>query len=385
MTSGNFPKTADIVIIGGGAVGTATAYYLSKSGIKNIVVLEKNTVGSGSTGRCGAGMRAQWGNELNCRMALAAINIFEHLDEELGFPTGLNQSGYVFVAYNDKEWEQFHKNVELQRRVGVMTEIFSDKKRMQTICPGVAVDDAVGFTFHARDGHADPFLTTNAFQEAAKQNGARFFKRTEVTGINVCCGRVVNVVTTRGTINTGTVINCAGSWAQEISAMVGIKIPNWAERHQVLVTEPVEPGVCPAMLMSMSGNYYVQQRPNGSIIAGRDSSKEKKLGYALNVNVMADTAQMVLKLLPRTKNIRVVRMWSGYYDMTPDCAPIIGESDEVQGFFHLTGFSGRGFMLSPVAGQIMTSLIKGEPPLIDHSKFSYHRFETGELFQDSLS
>ena len=139
------------------------------------------------------------------------------------------------------------------------------------------------------------------------------------------------------------------------------------------------------MLMSMSGNYYVQQRPNGSIIAGRDSSKEKKLGYALNVNVMADTAQMVLKLLPRTKNIRVVRMWSGYYDMTPDCAPIIGESDEVQGFFHLTGFSGRGFMLSPVAGQMMTSLIKGEPPLIDHSKFSYHRFETGELFQDSLS
>ena len=381
----DFPKTAEVVIIGGGAVGASTAYYLSKSGVKDVVVLEKNTVGSGSTGRCGAGMRAQWGNELNCRMALSAIEIFEHLDDELGLPTGLNQSGYVFVAYNEKEWEQFHKNVELQHKAGVMTELFSDKKRFQEICPGAAVDDAIGFTFHARDGHADPFLTTNAFQEAARRNGARFFKHTEVTGINVDGGRVNGVVTNRGTINTRTVINCAGSWAQEISAMAGIKIPNWAERHQVLVTEPVEPGVCPTMLMSMSGNYYVQQRPNGSIIAGRDSSKEKKLGYELNVNVIADTAQMVLKLLPRTKDIRVVRLWSGYYDMTPDCAPIIGETDEVKGFFHLTGFSGRGFMLSPVAGQIMTSLINGETPFMDPSKFSYHRFETGELFKDPLA
>ena len=91
----DFPKTAEVVIIGGGAVGASTAYYLSKSGVKDVVVLEKNTVGSGSTGRCGAGMRAQWGNELNCRMALSAIEIFEHLDDELGLPTGLNQSGYV--------------------------------------------------------------------------------------------------------------------------------------------------------------------------------------------------------------------------------------------------------------------------------------------------
>ena len=165
----DFPKTADIVIIGGGGVGTATAYYLAKSGRKNVVLLEKNTVCSGSTGRCGAGIRAQWGLELNCRMALACLDTFEHLDEELGLPTGLNQGGYLLVAYKEKEWAQFQKNVELQHSLGIMSEAFTDVKRAQEICPGVAVDDAIGFTFYQRDGHADPFLTTFAFQEAAKR------------------------------------------------------------------------------------------------------------------------------------------------------------------------------------------------------------------------
>ena len=186
----DFPKTADIVVIGGGVVGTATAYYLAKSGRKNVVLVEKNTVCSGSTGRCGAGIRAQWGLELNCRMALACLDTFEQLDEELGLPTGLNQGGYLLIAYKEKEWEQFKKNVELQHSLGIKTEIFTDVKRAQEICPGVAVDDALGFTYYHRDGHADPFLTTFAFQEAAKRLGVKFCKFTEVTGLRVESGEI---------------------------------------------------------------------------------------------------------------------------------------------------------------------------------------------------
>ena len=273
----DFPKTADIVIIGGGGVGVATAYYLAKSGRKNIVVLEKNTVCSGSTGRCGAGIRAQWGLELNCRMALATLDTFEHLDEELGLPTGLNQGGYLLVAYKEKEWAQFQKNVELQHSLGIMTEAFTDVKRAHEICPGVAVDDAIGFTYYDRDGHADPFLTTFAFQEAAKRYGVTFCKFTEVLGLDVEGGNITAVRTNHGTISCGAVINCAGSWAQDIAAMAGIKLPNWAERHEILITEPVDPGVCPPMLMSFSGNYYIQQRPHGSIIAGESPSHEPLL------------------------------------------------------------------------------------------------------------
>lgn len=372
-----FPKTADVVIIGGGVVGVATAYYLGKSGVKNVLVLEKGTVCSGSTGRCGAGIRAQWGLELNCRMALASLDIFEQLDDELGLPTGLNQGGYLLVAYKEKEWEQFKKNVELQHSLGIKTEIFTDKKRAYEICPGVAVDDALGFTFHNRDGHADPFLTTFAYQEAAKRYGVTFSKFTEVTGLNVAGDKITGVVTTKGTVSCETVVNCAGPWAQDIAIMAGIKLPNWAERHEIIITEPVDPGVCPPMLMSFSGNYYIQQRPHGSIIAGESPAHEPLLEYTSTDHSAASIAKSIMKMLPRAKDIRVVRQWAGYYDMTPDSAPILGETD-VKGFWHATGFSGHGFMLGPVAGEIMRDLINGKKPMIDPTIMDYHRFERGE-------
>lgn len=372
-----FPKTADVVVIGGGVVGVATAYYLAKSGRKNIVVLEKNTVCSGSTGRCGAGIRAQWGLELNCRMALASLDIFEQLDDELGFPTGLNQGGYLLVAYKDSEWEQFKKNVELQHSLGIQTKMVNlDEAR--EICPGLAAEDAIGFTYHHRDGHADPFLTTFAYQEAAKRYGVKFFKETEVTGLKVEGNKIKAVETNKGTIEAGQVVNCAGPWAQDVAKMAGINLPNWAERHEILITEPVDPGVCPPMLMSFSGNYYIQQRPHGSIIAGESPAHEPILGYEVTEHSLISLAKTITKMLPRAKGIRVVRHWSGYYDMTPDAAPILGETD-VKEFYHATGFSGHGFMLGPVAGQIMTSLLNGETPSIDPTIMDYHRFERGEL------
>lgn len=374
----NFPKTADIVIIGGGIVGVATAYYLAKSGRKNVVLLEKDTVCSGSTGRCAAGLRAQWSLEIELRMALACLDTFEHLDEELGMPTGFCQNGYLLVAYREKEWAQFKKNVENQHSLGMDTEAFTDVKRAQEICPGVAVDDALGFTFHQRDGHADPFLTTFAFQEGAKRHGAKIYKFTEVTGLKVESGKIKAVETNRGVIECGEVVNCAGAWAQDIALLAGIKLPNWAERTEILVTEPVEPGVCPPMLMSFSGRYYMQQLPHGSIIAGEIPAHPPRLGYTVTDEGAAGIAKSIRKMLPRAKDIRVVRHWAGYHDMTPDEVPIVGETD-VKGFWHATGFSGHGFMLGPVAGQVMTALLNGCEPPIDITRMDYRRFERGEL------
>lgn len=373
----DFPKKAEIVIIGGGIVGTATAYYLAKSGRKSIIVLEKDCVCSGSTGRCGAGIRAQWGVEPNCNMALASLDIFEQLEDELDMPIGLDQGGYLLVAYKDSEWNQFKKNIELQRSLGMDTKMLSLSEARE-ICPGLAGEDAIGFTYHARDGHADPFLTTFAYQEAAKGLGVSFFKHTEVTALALEKGVIKAVETNRGRIGCAQVINCAGAWAQDIAAMAGVKLPNWAERHEILITEPVEPGVCPAMLMSFSGNYYMQQRPNGTIIAGESPSHEPLLGYTATTHSLHSIAATITKMLPCTRGIRVVRQWAGYYDMTPDAAPILGETD-VKSFYHATGFSGHGFMLAPVAGQIMTSLLNGETPFIDPSIMDYHRFDRGEL------
>ena len=369
---------ADVVIIGGGIVGVCTAYNLAKLGVKDIVVLEKGTVCSGSTGRCGAGIRAQWGTEMNCRLAIAALDIFEQLDDELGMPIGLNQGGYLLIAYKESEFENLKKSMELQHSLGIKSRVLSLSEARE-ICPALDASDAAGFTYHHRDGHADPFLTTFAFLEAAKKNGVVYHRNTECTGITIKGDKACGVSTTKGNIDAGIVINCSGGYAQIVAKMAGVEIPNWSERHEIMITEPVDPGVCPPMLMSFSGNFYIQQRPHGSIICGMSPvahpyDPENKTTWQF----VTEMSKVLTKLLPCTKDIRVVRHWSGMYDMTPDGSPIIGET-EVKNFYHSTGYSGHGFMLAPVAGKILAQHITGNKPDIDFTMLDYKRFERGEL------
>jgi sarcosine oxidase subunit beta len=269
-------RTADVVVIGAGVQGCSIAYNLAKMGVKDVVVLEKGTICSGSTGRCGAGIRAQWGTEMNCRFGLAAVEKFEQLHEELGMDCGLNQSGYLMVAYKESEFDQLQKSMKLQNSLGIDTRVVSYSEARE-ICPGLAADDAVGFTFHNRDGHADPFLTTFAYMEAAKRLGVTFHRFTEVTDVKTVSGRIAGVVTNRVRIDAPVVVNAAGGYSQIIANMAGSEYPIFSERHEIIITEPVEPGVCPPMLMSFSGNYYIQQRPHGSIIGGCSPEGHRKI------------------------------------------------------------------------------------------------------------
>lgn len=369
---------ADVVIIGGGIVGVATAYYLAKQGVRDVVVVEKGTVCEGSTGRCGAGIRAQWGTEMNCRLAIAALDIFEQLDDELGLPTGLNQGGYLLIAYMEKEFANLKKSMELQHSLGIQSKILTLGEARE-ICPALDASDAVGFTYHARDGHADPFLTTFAYLEAAKKLGVTYHRRTECTGITVKSGKACGVQTNKGNIDAGVVINCAGGYAQIVAKMAGVELPNWGERHEIMITEPTDPGVCPPMLMSFSGNFYIQQRPHGSIICGMSpAGHPEDFENRTTWQFVTEMSKTLSKLLPCTKGIRVVRHWSGLYDMTPDGSPIVGETD-VDNFYHSTGYSGHGFMLGPIAGKVLAQHLTGNKPDIDFSMLDYRRFGRGEL------
>ncbi len=371
-------NTAEAIVIGGGINGTSVAYNLAKLGMKDVVVLEKNTVCSGSTGRCGAGIRAQWGTEMNCRFGLACVEKFEQLSDELGMDVGLNQSGYLMVAYQQSEYEQLRErgSPELPR---IHDEKVS-REEAKEICPGVAVDDAIGFTFNHRDGHADPFLTTFAYQEASRRLGVTFHKHTEVTGVKVHNGMAAGVVTTRGEIDAPLVINAAGPYSQFVAKMAGVDIPNYSERHEIIITEPVEPGVCPPMLMSFSGNYYLQQRPHGSIIGGC-SPEGHPADYTLGAtwDFLEHMSQVFTKLLPRAKGIRVVRQWSGLYNMTPDRQPIICEAENVKGFYLSCGYSGHGFMFGPVTGEALAQHIVLGKSDIPIDMLHYRRFAEGKL------
>ncbi|MBP7072336.1 MAG: FAD-binding oxidoreductase [Clostridia bacterium] len=373
-------KTASVVIIGGGISGCAIAYTLAKKGVKDIVVIERDYLSSGATGRCGAGVRMQWGTEMNCKLAKYSIEFFERANEELEYEYDIEfkQGGYLIVASTEKEVNQFKKNIALQNSLGIPSRLLTPKEAKE-IVPHMDETKIIAATFNPKDGHLNPFHTTQAYANAAVRLGVEIMKYTTVTGIKVENGKVVGVETDKGYISTPVVVNAAGGYSQLIAKMVGIDLPVYSERHQILVTEPVAPMQGP-MFMSFSLNIYCQQTPHGSFIMGRgDANEPRDLRITSSWHFMEEMAKTCTELLPPLKELRVVRQWSGLYNISPDRQPIYGPVKEVEGFYLACGFSGHGFMFGPVTGVVMAAAILGETPTIPVHMLDKDRFERGEL------
>lgn len=373
-----------VVVVGGGIIGCSTAYHLAKKGVKDIVLLEKDFICSGSTGRCGAGVRQQWGTETNCTLSIKSVEAFEHLQEELDYPEDIEfkQGGYLMLAHSAPILEQFKKNVALQRRLGVDVSLVTPEEAREIVpMLDITVDNLFGAAFCHRDGHLNPFKATDAYARAARRLGVDIRTRTPVTGLVRTGDRVTGVDTPSGRITADTVVNCSGAWAGELCLMAGVETPLWAERHQILVTEPVEPCVGP-MVMSLYHHFYCQQSPHGSFIMGLGLPEPKAFNIKADWSFARQMAQTVTRLLPPLKDLHVVRQWAGLYDMTPDAQPVLGKVPPLDNFYVAAGFSGHGFMLAPVTGQLMSEIITGQPTSVDVSMLDMGRFERGELFRE---
>lgn len=373
-------KTASIVIIGGGISGCSIAYNLAKKGVKDIVVIEKDFLASGSTGRCGAGIRMQWGTERNCLLSKMSVEFYENANEELEYDYDIEfkQGGYLIVAATEKEVNQFKKNVELQNSLGIPSSYLTPKEAKEII-PYIDETRILGATFCPKDGHLNPFHTTQAYANAARRLGVEIRTYTKVTDIDVEMGRIKGVHTDKGYISTPLVVNAAGGYSKQIGEMAGVDIPVYPQRHQILVTEPVAPLQGP-MYMGFYLNIYCQQTPHGSFIMGRgDADEPKDTRVSSTWNFLEEMAESCCTLLPLLKNLSVVRQWSGSYCMTPDCHPIYGTIKEVEGFYLACGYSGHGFMLGPATGLLMAQTILNEKTSIPIDNLDKDRFARGEL------
>lgn len=371
-------KRADIVIIGGGIIGCSIAYNLAKKGCKNVVLFEKNSLASGATGRSGAGIRQQFGTKMNCILARESIKIFENLSQELDYDIELNQGGYLILAYTEKEVNQFKKNVALQQSLDIDVR-FITVKEAKKIVPPLNTEDILAATFCPTDGHADPFKTNFAYAEAAQRLGVKIYTFTEVNEIETENNRIVAVYTDKEKILTPTVINAAGGYSEVIGKMVGVDLPVYSQRHQILITEPVDPLFRP-MLMSFSRNFYCQQTPHGSIIMGfGDPNEPKGDDIGTSWQFAREMAQKMTTVVPLLKEVSMVRQWAGLYNVSPDAQPILGEHPQVGGFYMAIGFSGHGFMLAPVASKLIAELILEGKTSLPIDKLDIGRFERGEL------
>lgn len=371
-------KRADIVIIGGGIIGCSIAYNLAKKGCKNVVLFEKNSLASGATGRCGAGIRQQFGTKMNCILARESIKIFENLSQELDYDIELNQGGYLILAYTEKEVNQFKKNVALQQSLDIDVR-FITVKEAKKIVPPLNTEGILAATFCPTDSHANPFKTNFAYAEAAQRLGVKIYTFTEVNEIETEDNRIVAVYTDKGKILTPTVINAAGGYSEVIGKMVGVDLPVYSQRHQILITEPVDPLFKP-MLMSFSRNFYCQQTPHGSIIMGfGDPNELKGDDIGTSWQFAREMAQKMTTVVPLLKEVSMVRQWAGLYNVSPDAQPILGEHPQVGGFYMAIGFSGHGFMLAPVASKLIAELILEGKTSLPINKLDIGRFERGEL------
>jgi sarcosine oxidase subunit beta len=367
--------TSSIVIIGAGISGTSIAYNLAKRGAKDIVVLDSGYLTNGATGRCGAGVRQQWGTEANCVMAKKSIEFFEIAKEELQYSGDIEfkQEGYLILATTKQEELQFAKNVRLQHKIGIPSKVVTKEEALQ-IVPHLNPNAFLSATFCKTDGHLNPFKMTDAYYQAAKRLGVQFFFYESVQSIDqVELGKFV-VHTNKNSYTCHQVVNAAGGYSKEIGDMVGIDIPVYSENHEILVTEPIEKMQGP-MVMSFSKNIYCQQVPHGSFLMGRSNPlAPRDHDISSSHQFLDEMAKTVCEILPLVGELRVIRQWGGSYNMSPDRQPIICESDIVKGFFMACGFSGHGFMFAPMTGILLSEIMLGHPTTLDVSILDIKRF-----------
>ncbi|MEA2067313.1 MAG: FAD-binding oxidoreductase [Thermotogota bacterium] len=370
-------NSASAVIIGGGIIGTSIAYHLCKNGINDIVLLEKDYLSAGSTGRCGGGIRQQWSERPNVRLAMRSVELFNKFKKDIGMDIEYYQGGYLLLAFTDEEVELFENNVKMQKEEGLDVNFLSKKETAEKF-PYINTSDVKAAAFCSSDGHANPHLATMGYAKAAAKRGARILTRTKATDIDVSNNSIKGVNTDKGYIKTSLVINAAGGYSHEVGKMAGIDLPTESYRHQIFVTEPVEHLMDP-LVISFEKNFYIRQTKSGNFIMGQGDEDEKP---SHNENpgwrFLTEMTEKMPKFFPFLKQMRVLRHWAGLYNMSPDALPIIDKSSEITDFYYAVGFSGHGFMLAPAVGEAMAEwIVHGETKHVDISNLNIERFAKG--------
>jgi sarcosine oxidase subunit beta len=356
--------SAEVVVVGGGALGTSAAYHLTEFGVTDVVLLERDSLGSGSTSSSAGGIRTQFADELNIRIALRSLAEFETFPDRLGVDVDLRQAGYLFLLDDARDVERFRTALALQDELGVPSRELNHAEAAE-IVPGLIVDDILAATFCPLDGYATPEAVVQGYAGTAAARGVRIRQRCSVEAISVVDGRIVSVETSSGPIRTNTVVCTAGVWSREVAALAGIDLPVRGEERWMHYTP--ERGGLPAPLpltIDFSTSFYFHSEGPGLVFGGREASLEELAGP-------------VEKRLPLLAELPVQASWWGYYEMSPDHNALVGEAAEPSRFLYGTGFSGHGFQQSPAVGEHLAELVAGRPPTLDLSAFRVERFAEG--------
>jgi sarcosine oxidase subunit beta len=382
-------QTAEVVIIGGGIVGSSIAWHLTDAGCKHVLVIEReSSQGKGSTGKSMGGVRAQFSTPVNIQMSLYSIPFYARFDEVVGHPADYRPQGYLFLATTESHLAYLHDNFARQRKFGLTTARLLSADEIRTMLPQLRSDDILGGSFCSTDGFVDPYSIMNGFTASAVEHGVILWKKTEVTGITRDQQGAFNVETARGPVSTGTVVNAAGAWAAQVAKFLGIDLPVEPLRRMLVPSEPFSefPRSSP-MVIDMSTGFHFRPEGRGFLLAWNDPGETPGYKTDFEPSFIEKILMHAADRVPAFENLPVnpKRAWAGLYEMTPDHHCILGPVAAVPGFFLANGFSGHGVMHSPATGKIIADLIlQGNTYVVDDvSVLSLERFARGEMLHET--
>ncbi|MBI2207531.1 MAG: FAD-dependent oxidoreductase [Candidatus Rokubacteria bacterium] len=372
----------DVVIIGGGVHGLATAYYLGQRGVTNVAVLEKSYIGAGASGRNTAIIRSNYRTPEGVAFYDESVKLYEGLSAELGYNVLFSQQGHLTLAHTDSAINGLRVRAEVNQLCGVQSRVIW-RDEIQALVPALDCSDrprypVLAALYHAPGGIIRHDAVVWGYARGASRAGVDIHPFTEVTGIDVANGAVTGVRTTRGEIKTSIVLNATAGFCSTIAKMVGLRLPITTHPLQAFVTEPLE-AFLDKVIVSSNLHVYVSQTDRGECVIGSEIDPYTSYSHRSTLPFLEATAHHTLELFPCLKHVRVLRQWAGICDMTPDYSPIMGGVPGLAGFYLDVGWGTYGFKAGPVSGRRMAELIATgrTPELIE--PFSITRFSEGRL------
>ena len=376
MTNVEASNRADVIVVGGGIIGCATAYNLAKKGASVIVLEAQEVIGNGGSTRNGGGVRQSGRDPRELPLAMYAVrHLWPTLSEELGCDVEYRQAGNLRLGKTERHLEILRGLTDRATALGLDVKMVSGDE-VRAINPYLS-DEVIGASWCPTDGHANPLRATYGFYRAARRLGVRFYTGEPVRELRKVKGRLRRVITDSGAFEADAVVVAAGYASRKILATVDIDVPVNELLIECLVTE-AEPPMFEQMLGTADADFYGHQTKHGSFVFGGESgfeaySKDNGLDMVSSITAPAE-CRAILKWIPRLADAKVVRTWGGYEDTCADGVPVLGPVDEVPGLVVACGFTGHGFGISPIVGRLMAEVALGDEPTLDISAFRYDRF-----------
>ncbi|WP_033285805.1 NAD(P)/FAD-dependent oxidoreductase [Streptomyces sp. NRRL F-525] len=367
-------RQAEVVVIGGGVIGTSIAYHLARAGVRDVVLVERDELAAGSTSKAAGGVRAQFSDGLNVQLGARSLEAFERFEEDTGYDIGLHRVGYLFLLSTPEDVANFEAGVRLQNSLDVPSRII-DPAEARCLSPLISTEGLLAAAYSPDDGHCTPEAVVHGYAAAARSHGATILRHTDVTGIETHGDTITAVVTTLGRIDTNTVICAAGAWSKGIGAMAGVDLPVQPLRRQIAVTEPVT-GLPPDLPMTIDFTTSLYFHTEGPGLLVGMSDPDERPGFATDTHDrwIPRLADAMRRRAPDLLELRRTGGWAGLYENTPDHNALIGEASSVSRFLYATGFSGHGFLQGPAVGEVVRDLYLGHVPFVDVSPLSAGRF-----------